>query len=76
MQKWKQNGWKTATGQEVKNKGNLVELDKLLKQGNVTIKWTHVKGCSDDKGHIEADKLAAKGANLGWTVPPSGHCTY
>lgn len=74
MQKWKQNGWKTATGQEVKNKDDLVELDKLLKQGTITIKWTHVKGHSDDKGNIAADKLAVKGANLGWSVPPSGHC--
>jgi len=76
MQKWKQNGWRTATGQDVKNKDDLVELDKLLKQGTISIKWTHVKGHSDDKGNIAADKLAVQGANMGWTVPPSGHCAY
>ena len=76
MQKWKQNGWKTSTGQEVKNYEDLVELDKLLEQGTINIKWTHVKGHSDDKGNIAADKLAVMGANLGWTVPQSGHCAY
>ena len=50
--------------------------DKLLKQGTIIIKWTHVKGHSDNKGNIEADKLVVKGSNLGWTVPPSGHCAY
>jgi len=76
MENWKRKGWKTATGQGVKNKEDLVELDKLLQERKVTIKWTHVKGHSDNKGNIEADKLAVKGANLGWTAAPSGHCKY
>jgi len=66
MQKWMKNGWKTSTGQDVKNKEDLVELDKLLKQGTISVKWTHVKGHSDNKGNIEADKLAVKGANLAY----------
>lgn len=65
MQKWKKNGWKTATGQDVKNKDDLVELDKLLMTGTITVKWNHVKGHSDSIGNNEADRLAVKGANLG-----------
>jgi len=64
MKKWKTNGWKTATGQDVKNKEDLVELDKLLMPGRINVKWNHVKGHSDNKGNNEADRLAVKGANL------------
>jgi len=63
MKNWKKNGWITATGQEVKNKEDLLELDKLLQQGKIEVKWTHVKGHSDNVGNIEADKLAVRGAN-------------
>lgn len=63
MKNWKRNGWKTATGQEVKNKPELVELDKLLQRGSIQVKWNHVKGHSDNKGNIEADRLAVEGAN-------------
>jgi len=65
MKKWKTNGWKTATGQDVKNKEDLVELDKLLMPGTIQVKWNHVKGHSTNKGNNEADRLAVKGANLG-----------
>jgi len=65
MHKWKQNGWMTATGQKVKNWEDLMELDKLLEQGTIDIKWTHVKGYYDNMGNIAADKLAVKGASFG-----------
>jgi len=61
---WKKNGWMTAAKQPVKNKEELVELDKLLQEGNITVKWNHVKGHSGIKGNVEADKLAVKGANM------------
>merc|ERR1719427_708509 len=64
MKRWKSNGWKTATGHDVKNKEDLVELDNLLKKGTITVKWNHVKGHSDIKGNNEADRLAVKGANM------------
>jgi len=64
MQNWKRNGWRTATKQDVKNKEELVELDKLLQTGTIAVKWKHVKGHSDIKGNIEADKLAVKGATM------------
>jgi len=67
MQKWKKNGWRTTTGQDVKNKGDLVQLDKLLSSGTITVKWNHVKGHTDIKGNIEAHRLAVKGASL---LPP------
>lgn len=38
MPKWKKNGWRLSTGGEVKNKEQLVELDKAMKEG-VQVKW-------------------------------------
>eukprot|EP00092_Neocalanus_flemingeri_P023636 GFUD01025637.1.p1 GENE.GFUD01025637.1~~GFUD01025637.1.p1 ORF type:complete len:264 (+),score=94.85 GFUD01025637.1:60-851(+) len=64
MDNWKKKGWRTATGQEVKNKDDLIPLDKLLQQRKVQVKWVHVKGHSDNKGNNEADRLAVRGANM------------
>ena len=42
---WKKKGWKTASGQEVKNKDDFIELDKIMQQkGSMEIRWNHVKG--------------------------------
>jgi len=64
MAKWKKNGWKTGSGQEVKNKEDLLEIDKLLQGGRVEVKWNHVKGHSNVRGNNEADRLAVKGASM------------
>jgi len=62
---WKRKGWKTASGQEVKNKDDFIELDKIMQQkGSMEIRWNHVKGHSDVEGNIEADKLAVEGARM------------
>lgn len=61
---WKRKGWKTASGQEVKNKDDFIELDRIMqRKGSMEIRWNHVKGHSDVEGNIEADKLAVEGAN-------------
>jgi len=62
---WKNKGWRTASGQEVKNKDDFIELDKIMQQkGSMEIRWNHVKGHSDVEGNIEADKLAVAGAKM------------
>mgnify|MGYP003353175166 CR=1 FL=1 len=38
MPKWKKNGWKLSVGGEVKNKDQLMDLDKAIEKG-VNVKW-------------------------------------
>ena len=42
MPGWKRNGWKTSTGQPVKNKDDFVQLDKLLCDRTITVKWVGI----------------------------------
>jgi len=53
---WKNNGWKTAKKQPVKNKNLWVELDKLASEHN--IKWKWIKGHSGHPENERADQLA------------------
>ena len=65
MEGWKRKGWKTSTGQDVKNKDDFMQLDKILqdcKRNGVDIKWNHVKGHANIEGNEEADRLAVLGA--------------
>jgi len=64
MKKWKRNGWKTATDREVTNKMDFAELDMLIQEGTVKIRWNYVKRHSNNKGNIQAVKLAEKGPTL------------
>lgn len=64
---WKAKGWKTATGEDVKNKDIIVVLlekvDERTKAGGVTtFKW--VKGHDKCPGNIAADRLANRGSTL------------
>ena len=62
---WKRNGWKTAAGKPVINKEDLIELDKAVDSlGRGNVKWTYVKGHSDNYGNNQADELAVAGANM------------
>ena len=62
---WKKNGWMTAKGKPVKNKGDLIELDRAVDSlGRGNVKWTYVKGHADNYGYVQADKLAAAGAEM------------
>lgn len=68
IDRWKNNGWRTATGTTVANvphlKDLLVEMDVVNELGvNVTYEW--VKGHSDFLGNICADALATRGNILG-----------
>jgi ribonuclease HI len=56
---WKRNGWKTATGQPVKNRDLWVRLDDAASRHLVKFKW--VKGHAGNAGNELADHLANKG---------------
>ncbi|XP_032796784.2 ribonuclease H1 isoform X1 [Daphnia magna] len=61
MPKWQKNGWKISTGGDVKNKEQLEELHRALKN-NVEIKWNYVKAHKGIEGNEHADLLAKAGA--------------
>ena len=58
---WKLNGWRTSSGQPVKNVELWQRLDKLVQEGGHQIEWRWVKGHSGDPGNERADMLANKG---------------
>ena len=67
MPSWKRNGWKTAAGEEVKNKADFLELDAVLQKAaaaDMEIKWTHVPGHANIEGNVQADRLAGLGAQM------------
>ena len=60
IKNWKNNNWKTASKQNVKNVDLWKELDNL--SSNFDIKWTWVKGHSDVAYNNEVDELARNAA--------------
>lgn len=56
IKKWKQNNWKTANKQDVKNKELWEELDKLASSFNIN--WYWVKAHSTNKYNNIVDELA------------------
>ena len=62
VQKWMGNGWKTASGDQVKNKEEWTELVNVIKSTNINIKWQHVPAHSGIAGNEEADRLAMRAA--------------
>ena len=67
MPGWKKKGWRTSTGQEVKNKADFLELDAVLQTAaaaNMEIRWTHVPGHANIEGNEQADRLAVLGAQM------------
>ncbi|KAG5920621.1 hypothetical protein E4U61_007626 [Claviceps capensis] len=64
---WKRKGWKTATGENVKNQDVIrAILDKMDERtrANSTTYFHWVKGHASDRGNMAADRLAVRGANL------------
>lgn len=61
-QKWMENGWKTTSGEHVKNKETWMELMNMIKSTNINITWQHVLAHSGNAGNEEADKLALRAA--------------
>jgi ribonuclease HI len=57
--KWKQNGWRTAAKQPVKNDDLWRRLDAATQRHEVH--WHWVKGHNGDPGNERADELANRG---------------
>lgn len=51
IEKWKRNGWKTASKEPVKNQDLWVELDALVAKHHVVWQW-----CRGHSGHIENER--------------------
>ena len=58
INKWKLNGWKTASKKPVKNKDLWIKLNEGIKKHK--IKWNWVKGHANNKFNEKADSLARK----------------
>ena len=58
IKKWEKNGWKNSKKKPVKNKDLWIKLNKLCQKNKVIWKW--VKGHSNNKYNILADKLATQ----------------
>jgi len=57
---WKKNGWRTASGNEVKNVDDWKELDAI--QATVDVEWKWVEAHKGIHGNEMADRLANEGA--------------
>ena len=60
--KWKENGWKTASGEDVKNKEIWMELANLAQDSKTKITWKQVAAHSEIPGNEEAEKLTMEAA--------------
>ena len=58
IKKWEKNGWKTSNKKPVKNKDLWIKLNDLCQKNKISWKW--VKGHSNNKYNILADKLATQ----------------
>ncbi|KJZ75608.1 hypothetical protein HIM_05071 [Hirsutella minnesotensis 3608] len=66
---WKVRDWMTATGEKVKNqdiiRALLARIEERAKVGGETyFQW--VKGHASDRGNVAADRLAVRGAKIGF----------
>ena len=59
---WKRKGWRTASGQPVKNVDLWKRLDALVPTHE--IEWQWVRGHSGDPGNERADALANRGVEV------------
>jgi ribonuclease HI len=57
IHKWKKNGWKTSSGDDVKNKELWIEID-TLRDCMKEVQWKWVKAHNGNPLNEEADKLA------------------
>lgn len=60
MQGWKKRGWKTSTGEPVKNRDLLEQIDELLPDLYVEFNW--VPGHSGNRWNERVDELARLGS--------------
>jgi ribonuclease HI len=61
IKKWEKNGWKNSNKKPVKNKDLWMKLNELCQKNRVIWKW--VKGHSNNKYNILADRLATQAIN-------------
>lgn len=59
---WKRKDWKLSTGKKVVNHKNFQELDALIEDGNMLIKWSYIRAHKGYDGNEKADELAKMGA--------------
>ena len=58
---WKAKGWRTASGQPVKNVAQWQRLEELVRTSPHQIDWHWVKGHAGHEGNELADALANRG---------------
>ncbi|XP_073829125.1 ribonuclease H1 [Musca autumnalis] len=61
---WKAKNWRLKNGDPVKNVVDFKELDSLLSDGEINIKWNYVAGHKGIKGNEMADQLAREGSEI------------
>ena len=61
INKWVENGWKTAAKKDVANKDLWLKLQSIVETRKIT--WNWVRGHSGDTGNERADFLANKGVS-------------
>ncbi|XP_037888460.1 ribonuclease H1 [Glossina fuscipes] len=61
---WKAKNWHLKSGDRVKNEVDFKELDNLLQDQSLDVKWNYVKAHKGIKGNEMADKLAKTGAEI------------
>lgn len=59
---WEVNGWRTSSGQNVKNQDLIKEVLVLMRRCRNVVGIVKVKGHSDVDGNVKADRLAREGA--------------
>ncbi|KDN43194.1 hypothetical protein K437DRAFT_237308 [Tilletiaria anomala UBC 951] len=62
QQKWREKGWKLASGGNVQNRDLIERIEELFRQRDTRPKLIYVPGHSGDPGNEAADKLAKAGA--------------
>ena len=60
LPRWKNNGWRNASGRSVVNQDLWEQLDELV--GYHEVKWIHVRGHSGQPDHERCDALANSAA--------------
>lgn len=68
---WKKKGWRTASGQPVKNVELWQRLDALAHRSEHVIRWHWVKGHAGHPGNEHADALANRGVEQALAAPQS-----
>ncbi|KRG03945.1 ribonuclease H1 [Drosophila mojavensis] len=61
---WKRRGWCLPNMTPVKNVADFKELDELLQNEDIQVKWNYVEAHNGIKGNEMADKLARQGSQL------------